>query len=134
MPRLTDTLRDQHAQMRQLLDEVRQLGIGKEVGRERLREARALIEEHLRQEDAELYPALHRNAGTQALAQSYADEMRRLSGDILAFFDSWQHGDGDLAFARHYGRLLGLLNRRWTREEVRLYPAYEQHCLRTDAA
>ena len=134
MPRLTDTLRDQHAQMRTLLDEVRQLGIGKDAGRERLRQARALIVEHLHQEDAELYPALHRNAGTQALAQSYAGEMRQLSGEILAFFDSWQHGGDDLAFARHYGRLLGLLNRRWTREEVRLYPAYEHHCLRNDAA
>ena len=134
MQPLTDLLRDQHVQMRRLLDEVRQLGIGKEAGRERLRQARSLIVEHLRQEGAELYPSLHRNDATQALAQTYAVEMRQLSGEILAFFDSWQHGGDDLAFARHYGRLMGLLNRRWTREEVRLYPAYERHCLRSDAA
>jgi hypothetical protein len=134
MSSLTDTLRGQHAQMRRLLDDIRLHGIGSPAGRERLRQARALIVEHLRQEDAELYPALHRHAGTQALAQNYAGEMRQLSDEILGFFDSWQHGGDDLAFARHYGRVLGLLNRRWTREEVRLYPAYEQHCLRSDAA
>lgn len=134
MSRLVLTLRDQHAQMRHLLDQVRLHGIGSDAGRARLRQARDLIVEHLRQEDAELYPALHRHAGTQALAQTYAEEMHQLSGEILGFFDSWQQGGGDLAFARHYGRLLALLNRRWTREEVRLYPAYERHCERTDAA
>lgn len=134
MSLLTDTLRGQHAHMRRLLDDVRLHGIGTAEGRARLRQVRDLVVEHLRREDAELYPALHRHADTQALAQTYAEEMRQLSGEILGFFDTWQQGDDDLAFARHYGRLLGLLNRRWTREEVRLYPAYERLCLHTDAA
>lgn len=134
MSSLTDTLRGQHAQMRRLLDEIRQHGIGSPAGRERLRQVRDLVVEHLRQEDAELYPALHRHVDTQALARTYAEEMRRLSSEILGFFDSWQQDGGDLAFARHYGRLLGQLNHRWTREEIRLYPAFERYCQRSDAA
>ncbi|WP_244868481.1 hemerythrin domain-containing protein [Rhodanobacter denitrificans] len=120
--------------MHRLLAEVQQLGIRKEAGRERLRQLRALIVEHLRHEDAEFYPALQRNAATQELAHTYANEMRQLSAEILGFFDTWQHGGDTLAFGRHYGRLLGLLNRRWAGEEIRLYPAYDQHCRRSDAA
>lgn len=134
MSRLVPILRDEHAQMRHLLDQVRLHGIGTDAGRARLRQARDLITDHLRREDAELYPALHRHADTRALAQTYADEMRQLSAEILGFFDQWQQGGSDLAFARHYGRLLALLNRRWTREEVRLYPAYERHCQQPHAA
>ncbi len=134
MQPLTDLLRDQHVWMRQLLDEIRHLGLGKEAGRARLRQVRGLIVEHVRREDEELFTSLQRHPATKALAQTHAAEMRQLSGEILAVFESWQHGAGDLAFARNYGRLLGLLNLRWTREEVHLYPAYEDHLLRADTA
>ena len=134
MSHLTDSLRQQHAQMRTLLDDVRRCGIGTAEGRQHQRQVRQLIVEHLQQEDAQLYPALHRHVETQAMAGTYAAEMQQLSGEILGFFDAWQQGGDDLSFARHYGRLLGLLNRRWTREEVRLYPAYEAHCDRSSAA
>ncbi|MGP1665093.1 MAG: hemerythrin domain-containing protein, partial [Rhodanobacter sp.] len=79
-------------------------------------------------EDAELYPALRQCADTQKLAQDYADEMQNLSREILGFFDSVEHERDNLAFARGFGQLMGKLNKRWTREEVRLYPAYDTYC------
>ncbi|MCE5234182.1 MAG: hemerythrin domain-containing protein [Mizugakiibacter sp.] len=125
---LTATLRHQHAEMRALLEDVRRHGIASAEGRQRLAKARDLIVDHLRREDAELYPALRSSVATQAIANTYADEMQELSREIVAFFDAYRNGGDDLAFARGFGRLLGTLNQRWTREEVRLYPAYETHC------
>lgn len=54
--------------------------------------------------------------------------MQELSREILAFFDGMAGEHDDLVFARGFGRVMGTLNKRWTREEVRLYPAYDQQC------
>lgn len=125
---LIPTLLHDHAQMRELLEAVRRSGIASAEGQRQLKQARHLIVEHLQREDAQLYPALRQCAQTQKLATEYADEMQRLSREILAFFDSAEHERDNLAFARGFGQLMGTLNKRWTREEVRLYPAYDEHC------
>jgi hypothetical protein len=125
---LIPTLRHDHAQMRDLLETVRHHGVSSSQGHQYLKQARGLIVEHLQREDALLYPALRGCAETQALADAYANEMQELSREILAFFDGMEGEHDDLVFARGFGRLMGTLNKRWTREEVRLYPAYDAHC------
>jgi hypothetical protein len=90
--------------------------------------ARQLIVDHLQHEDIHLYPALRGCPQTQQLANEYADQMQELSHEILAFFDGMEREHDDLVFARGFGKLMGTLNKRWTREEVRLYPAYDAHC------
>ena len=125
---LTSTLRHDHAQMRDLLDTVRRHGISSAQGHQYLKQARCLIVEHLQREDTLLYPALRGCAETQALADAYANEMQELSREILAFFDGMENEHDDLVFARGFGKMTGTLNKRWTREEVRLYPAYDAHC------
>jgi hypothetical protein len=125
---LIPALRHDHVQMRDLLETARRHGVSSPEGQHYLKQARDLIVEHLRREDSLLYPALRGCAETQALADTYANEMQELSREILAFFDGMQHEHDDLVFARGFGKVMGTLNKRWTREEVRLYPAYDMHC------
>jgi hypothetical protein len=121
-------LRNEHAQMRDALDAVRRTGISTPEGQRQLKTARQLIVDHLQHEDVHLYPALRGCPQTQQLANEYADQMQELSREILAFLDGMQREHDDLVFARGFGKLMGVLNKRWTREEVRLYPAYDAHC------
>lgn len=120
---LTRQLLDQHSALRKMLDEVRQLGAGTEQGQKRLREMRQLLIAHLQKEDAELYSELRQHAETVELADRYADDMKGLARDVLAFFDDFSSGGDPMEFARRYGRMRAQLSQRLTREEVRLYPA-----------
>lgn len=125
---LIPSLLTDHVNMRAALEDARRHGIATAEGQRRLREVRQLIVDHLRREDAELYPALRACTETQKLADTYASEMQELSREILAFFDGMAGEHDDLVFARGFGKVMGTLNKRWTREEVRLYPAYDQQC------
>jgi hypothetical protein len=126
---LTDILRDQHAQLYALLDELQRLGLAGPEGRERLQKARQAMLAHLSLEDRRLYPALRANPSTADLAGRYADEMQQLTPALLAFFDAYHESNADpQAFARSLDQLLVVLQQRTSREEERLYPAYEAHC------
>ena len=127
--RLTDILRDQHAQLCALLNELQRLGLSGPEGRERLQKARQAMLSHLSLEDNRLYPALQANPSTSGLASRYAEEMQQLTPALLAFFDTYHEGNAEpQAFSRSLGQLLAVLQQRIGREEGRLYPAYEAHC------
>ena len=51
-----------------------------------------------------------------------------MSAEILGFLDSLDTGRSGLESAREIGRVISHLRQRMTREEVRLYPAFEAHC------
>ncbi|MGN2248703.1 hemerythrin domain-containing protein [Frateuria sp. GZRe14] len=127
--RLTDILRDQHAQLYVLLDELQGVGLAGPEGRERLRKARQAMVAHLALEDSRLYPALQAHPSTSTLARRYVGEMQQLTPALLAFFDAYHEGNADPeAFSRSLGQLLAVLKQRIGREENQLYPAYEAHC------
>jgi hemerythrin-like domain-containing protein len=131
--RLTDILRDQHAQLAAMLDELQRLGMAGTDGRERLQRARQAMLSHLSLEDSRLYPALQAHPATGDLAHQYADEMQQLTPALLAFFDTYRDGGAEpSAFARSLEQLLAVLRQRIEREEQRLYPAYEAHCEKLD--
>jgi hypothetical protein len=126
---LTDTLRDQHAQLYVLLDELQRLGLAAPGGRERLHKARQAMLAHLSLEDSRLYPALQAHPSTSALARRYANEMQQLTPALLAFFDAYHEGSAEPdAFARSLEQMLAVLRQRIRREEHQLYPAYEAYC------
>lgn len=125
--RLTDILREQHAQLYLMLDELRHQGMTGTDGRERLQRARDAMLSHLSLEDHRLYPALRTHPASSALAGRYADEMQQLTPALVAFFDTYRDGSVDpFAFERSLEQLMAVLQQRIEREEVRLYPAYER--------
>jgi hypothetical protein len=86
---------------------------------------------HLSLEENRLYPALHAHPATSGLARQYAGEMQQLTPALLAFFDTYRDSNADpLAFASSLEQLLAVLQQRISREEERLYPAYDAHCER----
>jgi hypothetical protein len=130
MSALTNRLRDDHADLRHVLERVRDLGIGTAEGRATLLNARTLFVEHIEREDAEFYPALRSLAridpGAQAHADQFAAEMKEISGNILAFFDKYRDGGSCLEFAIDFGRMHAMLHLRWYKEESILYARHDR--------
>lgn len=125
---LIPSLLDEHVKMRAMLDGLRRHGVASAEGQQLLGRVSTLIVEHLRREDVQLYPELRAHAETQSLADTYANEMRELSREILAFLSGVDANTDNMTFARGFGKVMGSLTKRWAREEVRLYPAYDQYC------
>lgn len=97
-------------------------------GRKKLKQVKGLVLAHLAREDSRLYPQMQLNTVTKELAATYAAEMKVISQEVLAFFDSLERGSSGMDFARQMGAAIARLRQRMTREEIRLYPAFEQHC------
>ena len=125
---LITTLKHDHAEIFRLLDESRALGVATDEGRRKLKQLRGIVAAHLKREDLKLYPEMQKHDATRALGEMYANEMRAISTEILGFFDALESGRAGLEFAREMGRVISHLRQRMTREEVRLYPAFEAHC------
>lgn len=129
MSTLVADLKNEHAELRRVLERVKELGIGTEEGRRELLQARALFQAHIAHEDQAFYPAFHRMAdGSKeaATATQFSSEMSQVSRDILAFFDRYRNGGEGIEFARDFGRLYATLFARWNKEENILYAAYER--------
>lgn len=136
MTDLITTLKDEHRQLKELLDRVKALGITSEAGRKCLRDARRVFTDHIRHEDREFYPqflaAAAGHADAEGMARKFADEMKGISADILGFFDKYRDGGDGMEYARDFGRLSSALFLRWRKEEDILYARFTT--LRTRAA
>jgi len=130
MPKIVSRLKHDHAELRAVLERVRQEGIGTETGRQTLLAARALFVDHIQREDREFYPDFKRLAhdrGAQAeTADHFADEMGDLGGQVLGFFDKYKDGGSGMEFARDFGRMHAMLNARLRKEEGILYAKFEE--------
>jgi hemerythrin-like domain-containing protein len=125
---LIDTLIHDHKEIFRLLDESQALGATTEEGRRKLKQVRGVVVAHLKREDLKLYPEMQKHLPTRELGDTYSQEMRNISSEVLAFFDSLENGAAGIEFSRQMGRVVSHLRQRMTREEVRLYPAFKTHC------
>lgn len=125
MSDLVNSLKNEHRAIQGLLQETRQAGITTAEGRAKLKKAKVLLLSHLEKEDQQLYPVLM-NRGDAAMAGSFAEEMRAISAQVVAFFEKYEAGGDDFQFAVDFGKVLGLLNNRIRREEASLYRHYER--------
>jgi hypothetical protein len=129
MSDLVRSLKNEHERLKELLDHVKVLGIGREEGQQALRSAHQVFLDHIAHEDREFYPAfLAASAGqpdAERMAAQFAAEMMGISKDILKFFDRYQGGGSGLEYARDFGRLSAALFLRWRKEESILYVRYQ---------
>ena len=130
MPHLIDELKADHASILDTLKQVKEAGVTSEAGRERLRDAKRHLVDHLQREDARFYPAVQRaardNAELKRLVQVFADDMEAISKNALDFFDTYAEGGSGIDFARDFGRLYATIWRRQQKEEQFLYPEFER--------
>lgn len=122
-----DILCRQHRAIRVLLQALRTARIETPDGRALLQLTRNTILNHLHEEDLEFYPRLDRDATLGALADAYFGEMRAISREVTAFFDTCTGNDGASAFTSGFETIRQRLLHRMEREEARLYPACGSH-------
>jgi hypothetical protein len=125
---LIDTLIHDPKEIFRLLDESQALGATTEEGRRKLKQVHGVVVARLKREDLKLYPEMQKHVQTRELGDTYSQEMRNISSEVLAFFDSLENGAAGIEFSRQMGRVVSHLRQRMTREEVRLYPAFKTHC------
>ncbi|MAI90303.1 hemerythrin domain-containing protein [Ponticaulis sp.] len=119
---LLETLELEHVAILNTLKAARMAGVHTEAGRELLVNARALIMEHLRKEDEFVYTRMHDDPEAGAVSDQFCDEMRGLAPVLNTFFDKYETSEHASEFSGELGRLLGILQKRITREEFLLYP------------
>lgn len=130
MATIVSSLKHDHGALRNVLEKVRQEGIGTEAGRKTLLTARTLFIEHIQREDRDFYPDFkrlaHEKGGQAETADHFADEMSDLGGQVLGFFDKYKDGGSGMEFARDFGRMHAMLNARLRKEEGILYAKFEE--------
>lgn len=127
---LTQELVRDHQALFALLDEVRELGIGSDEGRQKLMGAKKLLLAHLSKEDRHLYPKLaqaaREDSQLETLYSGFASEMDEISRFAVEFFEHPWSDSERMEFARQFGRLYVILRQRMNREESHLYPEFEK--------
>lgn len=120
-------LKNDHVKLLNILQQAQELGLAKESGRKKLLECKQLLTEHLRKEDSRLYPELKKAADQQAMktAGDFSQEMKGLTRGILDFINKAERAELGLEYAKELGRIISTVRMRIRREEIQLYPLYE---------
>jgi hypothetical protein len=130
MSKLVDELIKQHIDITDTLDKVKSLGIGTEEGQKTLLAAKNGLLAHLKKEDDELYPVLHKAAESdinlKRTLDMYAKDMDEISKTAFEFFEKYSTAEFGLEFAEDFGVLLGVLSQRIMKEEISLYKKYDK--------
>ncbi|HEO65725.1 MAG TPA: hemerythrin domain-containing protein, partial [Spirochaetes bacterium] len=100
MSALINKLKQEHIHLFETLDEVKALGISSKKGQERLLSVKNILLIHLKEEDDDLYPPLHKAAESddklKGMLNLFIDEMEEISGMALKFFDKYADGGSGL--------------------------------------
>ncbi len=130
MSALVNELKEEHAMLVQILENVKQLGIGSREGKDCLASAKEALLSHLRKENEHLYPPLRRaaadNPHLRTLLDDFARDMESVETQTMRLFEDYLTGAPWLEFAREYGKVMFLLGTRIRREESMLYAEYEK--------
>ena len=112
---LTEILKDEHKIILSLFNEL----LFEEVNTEQRTIKFALVQfsllEHLKKEDKYLYPKLRELEGTDQLGVRFSKEMRKISKQIMTFFNNYQHNSHGLAFSKELGIIVATLKKNFKR-------------------
>ena len=127
---LVERLKKEHVAIVDVLNKIKEKGVGSKEGRDILRSARTALLAHLKIEDEQLYPAMKKEAETNVTLKSvlgmFARDMETISKEALSFIDKYSAGGSGLEFAKDFGRLYMNLSQRIRKEESSLYPEYDR--------
>lgn len=130
MSNLIQELKQEHAEILDILATIKELGIGTVEGQERLLSLRAKLLTHLGKEDLQLYPVLHawapNNDHLAQVLKSSAAEMEQITQFATYFFSTYPANGLGFEFAKDAGKLFATLKARILNEENILYREYER--------
>jgi hypothetical protein len=132
MSKLITELKKDHADLAQLLNKVRDPQVTNEEAHKILLAAQHTLIAHLKKEDLQLYPVLHRaaesNTGLKRTVDFYAKDMAEITAKTVEFFAKYPRSESHigLSFAKDFGNLFATISRRLRSEESTLYKEFEK--------
>ncbi|OQY20356.1 MAG: hypothetical protein B6I36_01400 [Desulfobacteraceae bacterium 4572_35.1] len=130
MSELVKQLKKEHIAICDALNKVKSFGITSEQGRKAMFAAKKGLLAHLKKEDLQLYPTMHKAAQNDTKLKGtldvFAKDMDVISQKALDFFAKYEKGGSNMEFAKDFGTLIAILNHRIRREENTLYPKYDE--------
>ena len=113
-----------------MLKQVQDLGISTKAGQDKFLSAKAGLLSHLKNEEQQFYPALIKAAenseSLRGILDIFTQEMTKVSGQVLEFFEKYAQGGSGLEFAKDFGNITALLSMRIRREENILFAEYDK--------
>ena len=128
---LVESLKDEHAALVNLINEVKRLGISTPESKNKLHSIKEGLIAHLKKEDERLYPRLREVAARDAVVEktlvTFAKDMEGITKSAMDFFEKYSHESNNLDFFKDVGRLFAALADRIRKEEGSLYPLFDKH-------
>lgn len=129
MNTLIKDLTNEHEVIIGTLNEVASLNITSKEAKAKLKTIKESLINHIKKEDAQLYPFLNKHAETNAALKSklslFAKDMDSVTKFVFEFFDHYENEESNHEFAKSFGRLVGLLKTRIMKEENIIYKEHE---------
>ncbi|UFS70163.1 hemerythrin domain-containing protein [Geomonas sp. RF6] len=134
MGRLTDDLKKDHADIAAMLEQVKEARSSHKDVHKILLSARNSLLNHLRKEDAHLYPLLNaaaqKDPALKKLLDHYTRDMEEITRNAVTFFDTYTPSgtEHNIDFAVAFGKLYAAIARRLRSEEGTIYREYDKLC------
>ena len=130
MSELIEEFKRDHAEIMDILNEAKELGILSKEGQAKLISIKTHLLAHLKKEDEKLYPALRKEAEDNERLRNTLDlfalDMETVSSVVQEFFDKYSGGEIDGNFSLNFESLSVTLSTRIMNEEDALYEEYEE--------
>ncbi len=130
MSALIEEFKREHSEILAILNEAKELGILSHEGQSKLMSVKAILLEHLWNENERLYSVLWKEAehnnDIKDVLDLFAVEMENVSIIVQEFFDKYYGGVIDEDFPINFESLLAALSARIRNEEDALYEEYEK--------
>ena len=130
MTALIEEFKREHAEIINMLSEVKELGILSRQGQAKLMSAKESLLEHLWNENERLYPVLWKEAAynnnLKNILDLFAIEMEDVSRIVQEFFDKYSRGVLGKELQEEFESLFVALRNRIRNEEDILYKEYER--------
>lgn len=127
MSKIVSELKKDHLAFITLIESIK--GFGPEE-QKKLASAKKAFLDHLKKEDLHFYPVLkkgaEKNSDLQGKLGLFANDMEKLSNEMLALFSKYEKGGTAMEFARDWGRVVTQLKTRMRREEEVLHAEFEK--------
>lgn len=122
MSGLIKELKNEHAEITHILNQIKSFGIGSKEGQAALLLARKGLLAHLKKEDEKLYPVLRKEAefdeAFRRTLDIFAKDMAEISDFAMEFFNTYSAGNMGPDFAENVGFLFAKLTQRIRKEEI----------------
>ena len=129
MSALIEEFKNEHSEIVDALQEVKELGILTKEGQAKLMSVKAALLEHLKEEDEKFYPVLRKEAEKNKKLKEeldiFAKDFESVSKVVLEFFDRFDKGVLGSRLLWDFETLIMVLRNRIMNEEIFLYGEYE---------